>query len=74
MKPPNFGVRKLAIFSKNAFSKFTLRKSIVFGAHKFSFLLPKSSFLTTSLLCDASLTLTLTVRFSAPLFFSPVKE
>ena len=23
LKPPNFGVRKLAIFSKNAFSKFT---------------------------------------------------
>ena len=74
LKPPNFGVRKQAIFSKNAFSKFTLRKSIVFGAHKFSFLLPKSWFLTTSLLCDALLTLTLTVRFSAPLFFPPVKE
>ena len=42
LKPPNFGVRKQAIFSKNAFSKFTLRKSIVSGAHKFSFLLPKS--------------------------------
>lgn len=42
LKPPNFGMRKLAIFSKNAFSKFTLRKSIVSGAHKFSFLLPKS--------------------------------
>lgn len=41
-------MRKLAIFSKNAFSKFTLRKSIAFGAHKFSFLLPKSEFLTTS--------------------------
>lgn len=42
LKPPNFGMRKLAIFSKNAFSKFTLRKSIVFDARKFSFLLPKS--------------------------------
>ena len=42
LKPPNFGVRKLAIFSKNAFSKFTLRKSIASGVHKFSFLLPKS--------------------------------
>lgn len=42
LKPPNFGMRKLAIFSKNAFSKFTLRKSIAFGARKFSFLLPKS--------------------------------
>ena len=42
LERPNFGVRKLAIFSKNAFSKFTLRKSIVFGARKFSFLLPKS--------------------------------
>lgn len=42
LKPSNFGMRKLAIFSKNAFCKFTLRKSIVFGVHKFSFLLPKS--------------------------------
>ena len=42
LKPPNFGMRKQAIFSKNAFSKFTLRKSIVFDARKFSFLLPKS--------------------------------
>lgn len=42
LKPPNFGMRKQAIFSKNAFSKFTLRKSIAFGARKFSFLLPKS--------------------------------